>query len=238
MVLVAGDHPSPKGGMLSQQTIATSVCSAAVLSPTTDSTGRTSGLNHRFCSNVLPMVDQLHSRARRLTNSTADAEDLVQETLLRAFAAFESFQIGTNLRAWLFTIMSHAWIGQYRAAQRRPAERLTGEISEVSGSQRTLSPATSLRSAEAQVLDAMPDGQLAEALGRLSVASRTVVYLADVYGLRHQEIALLMDTSAATVASRLYRGRRKLRQLLTVASGEEDQAVASEQAGALRAVSN
>ncbi|OBJ12663.1 hypothetical protein A5624_10435 [Mycobacterium sp. 1482292.6] len=198
--------------------IATSACSAAVLSPITDSTARNSGLDRRFCNDVLPLVAQLHNRARRLTTTAADAEDLVQETLLRAYTAFETFQSGTNLRAWLFTIMSHTWIGQYRAAQRRPAERLTDQISDVSACHRVLGTATFLRSAEAEVLDAMPDGQLVDALRRLSVASRTVIYLADVHGLRHQEIALLMDTSPATVASRLYRGRRKLRQLLTTTS--------------------
>lgn len=174
----------------------------------------------RFSRDVLPLCEQLHARARRLTSKPADAEDLVQETLLRAFVGFDGFQEGTNLRAWLFTVMNHTWISKYRAAQRRPEERLTGDVSEAGAALRGLCLATTLRSAEAEVLDAMPDGQIAEALRQLPAEARTTIYLADVHGLRHNEIARVMDTPIATVTSRLHRGRRKLRQLLSESQTE------------------
>jgi RNA polymerase sigma-70 factor, ECF subfamily len=206
---------------LSQQPAATGRSGAADISTTLGGNQRRSDLAERFCRNALPLADQLHSRARRLTDRTIDAEDLVQETLLRAFARFESYREGTNVRAWLFTVMYHTWIDNHRAAQCRPAEHLTHRMSELDAACGGVNRVTAVWcSAEMEVLDAIPNGQVFNALRRLPVPAQTVVYLADVHGFPHKEIARLMSTSAATVTSRLYRGRQKLRELLTATERE------------------
>ena len=160
-----------------------------------------------FIRDVLPLIDQLYRAALRYTRTPADAEDLVQETMAKAYAGFHSFRAGTNLRAWLYRIMTNTWISSYRTAQRRPDEVLSADVTDV-----RLSAATP--SAELAALDAMGDDEVLDALRALPEGQRMVVYYADVEGFRYKEIAAIMDMPLGTVMSRLHRGRRNLRALL------------------------
>jgi RNA polymerase sigma-70 factor (ECF subfamily) len=160
-----------------------------------------------FIRDVLPLVDQLYRAALRYTRTPADAEDLVQETMAKAYAGFHSFRAGTNLRAWLYRIMTNTWISSYRTAQRRPDEVLSADVTDV-----RLSAATP--SAELAALDATGDDEVLDALRALPEGQRMVVYYADVEGFRYKEIAAIMDMPLGTVMSRLHRGRRNLRALL------------------------
>ena len=160
-----------------------------------------------FIRDVLPLVDQLYRAALRYTRTPADAEDLGQETMAKAYAGFHSFRAGTNLRAWLYRIMTNTWISSYRTAQRRPDEVLSADVTDV-----RLSAATP--SAELAALEAMGDEDVRDALQALPEAQRLVVYYADVEGFRYKEIAAIMDMPLGTVMSRLHRGRKNLRALL------------------------
>jgi RNA polymerase sigma-70 factor (ECF subfamily) len=160
-----------------------------------------------FIRDVLPLVDQLYRAALRYTHTPADAEDLVQETMAKAYAGFHSFRAGTNLRAWLFRILTNTWISSYRTAQRRPDEVLAADVIDV-----RLSAATP--SAELAALEAMGDEDVRDALQALPEGQRMVVYYADVEGFRYKEIAAIMDMPLGTVMSRLHRGRKNLRALL------------------------
>ena len=162
----------------------------------------------RFVRDVLPLVDQLYRAARRYTRSTADAEDLVQETMVKAYAGFHTFTAGTNVRAWLFRILTNTWITSYRTAQRRPDEVLAADVTDMSPG------AAKNQSAELAVLEAMGDDDVRDALQALPEAQRLVVYYADVEGFRYKEIAAILDLPLGTVMSRLHRGRRNLRALL------------------------
>jgi RNA polymerase sigma-70 factor (ECF subfamily) len=162
----------------------------------------------RFVRDVLPLVDQLYRAALRYTRRPADAEDLVQETMVKAYSGFHRFNDGTNVRAWLFRIMTNAWISSYRSAQRRPDEVLASDVAEV------WSSAAKNPSAELAVLEAMGDEAVRDALQALPGAQRLVVYYADVEGFRYKEIADILNVSLGTVMSRLHRGRANLRGLL------------------------
>jgi RNA polymerase sigma-70 factor (ECF subfamily) len=162
----------------------------------------------RFVRDVLPLVDQLYRAARRYTRTAADAEDLVQETMVKAYAGFHLFRAGTNVRAWLFRIMTNTWISSYRSAQRRVDEVLTADIAD------TRSSAAAHPSAELAVLEDMGDDEVRDALQALPEGQRLVVYYADVEGFRYKEIAEILDTPLGTVMSRLHRGRANLRALL------------------------
>jgi len=162
----------------------------------------------RFVRDVMPLVDQLYRAARRYTRSTADAEDLVQETMVKAYAGFHSFTVGTNIRAWLFRILTNTWITSYRTAQRRPDEVLAADVTDMRPS------ASQNQSAELAVLEAMGDEDVRDALQALPEHQRLVVYYADVEGFRYKEIAAILDTPLGTVMSRLHRGRTNLRTLL------------------------
>jgi RNA polymerase sigma-70 factor (ECF subfamily) len=145
----------------------------------------------------------------------SDAEDLVQETMVKAYTAFDSFQPGTGLKAWLFRIMTNSYINGYRKKRRQPVHYSTEEIAH-----RQLpaayenSASRYLRSAEEQALDLLPDGNVSAAMRALAPQFREAVFYADVEGLRYKEIAAIMNTPTGTVMSRLQRGRRQLRQLL------------------------
>jgi RNA polymerase sigma-70 factor, ECF subfamily len=171
-------------------------------------------LEVRFINEALPYLDQLHDRARRLTRNAVDAEDLVQETMLRAYTSFDTFSEGTNIRAWLFRIMTNTYINCWRRAQRRPSEYLTDHITDgqLAAQDRHLSRGA--QSAELDVLDALPDIELADALATLPAQFRLAVYYRDVAGLPCREIAEIMACCEGTVVSRLNRGRRRLRILL------------------------
>jgi RNA polymerase sigma-70 factor (ECF subfamily) len=160
------------------------------------------------------MLDQLYYIARRLTRCRADAEDLVQDTMLKAYAEFASFRSGTNLRAWLVRIMHNTWINAYHKTRRRPVENLSADISDWQLVAYGRHAAGTLRSAELEVLEALPDNELVLALSALPKNLQKVIYYADVEGFRYREISELMEIPLGTVMSRLHRGRGLLRGLL------------------------
>ncbi|WP_027019358.1 sigma-70 family RNA polymerase sigma factor [Corynebacterium sputi] len=181
--------------------------------PRTDETDQ--DLAERFERDALPLLDQLYGAALRMTRNPADAEDLVQEAYVKAYQGFRSYRPGTNLKAWLYRILTNAYINDYRKAQRRPAEYATEEITDYQIAETASHQSTGLRSAEVEALDLLPDDEIRTALMDLSEDYRMVVYYADVEGLPYKEIAEIMDTPIGTVMSRLHRGRKKLRESLT-----------------------
>lgn len=171
-------------------------------------------LTARFVNEAVPYLNQLHDRARRMTGNAVDAEDLVQETMLRAYAGFNTFSEGTNIRAWLFRIMTNTYINGLRRAQRRPREYLSDHITDRQLAANDQHSSQGPRSAELDALDALPDLELADALSTLPVQFRLAVYYRDIAGLRYREIAEIMACCEGTVMSRLHRGRQRLRNLL------------------------
>jgi RNA polymerase sigma-70 factor (ECF subfamily) len=171
-------------------------------------------LTARFERDAIPLLDQLYRGAQRMTRCHSDAEDLLQETMLKGYPDFRSFRHGTNLRAWLFRIMSNTWISAYHKTRRRPPESLSGRITDGHLADCDRHASTGLRSAEIEALEALPDNEITEALEILPDNLRMVVYYADIGGFRYKEIAEITDIPIGTVTSRLHRPRRQLRTLL------------------------
>jgi RNA polymerase sigma-70 factor, ECF subfamily len=169
---------------------------------------------HQFEDELLPLLDQLYRTARRHTSTHADAEDLLQETILKAFAGFDGFREGTNMRAWLYRILTNTWINSYRTKQRRPGEILSESITDAQLMSDAAHSSTDIPSAERQALQTVVDCDVIDALQALPEEQRLVIFYADVEGFRYKEIAAILDCPLGTVMSRLHRGRRSLRNLL------------------------
>ena len=171
-------------------------------------------LSPRFERDVTPLLPRLYNQALRMTNNHADAEDLLQETMFKAYRAFRTFREDTNVSAWLYRIMTNTYINSYRARQRRPAQYPIEQFTDMQLATDAQQFPTGQRSAEDQVLEILPDDDIKSAMQALPDQFRTAIYYADIEGYRFREVADLTDAPIGTVMSRLHRGRRQLRRRL------------------------
>lgn len=188
---------------------------AAPAPATTPAAARTQGVARTgFDEEIRPYLDQLYPTALRMTRNPADAEDLVQETLTKAYTAYHQFTPGTNLRAWLHRILANTFINNYRKTKREPSITPGADPHQdwQLGNDPLAGPA---KSAEAEALDKMTDSAVLAALRDLPDDFKTAIWLADVEGYPYREVAAMMGTPIGTVMSRLHRGRGRLRQQLT-----------------------
>jgi len=169
-----------------------------------------------FVDATSPLMDQLYGAALRMTRNAADAEDLIQETFLRAYRGYERFEEGTNLRAWMYRILTNTYINSYRAKQRRPEESDLADVEDLYLYRRLggLEASQRGRSAEDELMDLVTDSEVKDALEALPEQFRVAVLLADIEGFSYKEIAEMLDVPIGTVMSRLHRGRKGLQKAL------------------------
>jgi RNA polymerase sigma-70 factor (ECF subfamily) len=169
-----------------------------------------------FADLAMPYMSALYSAALRMTRNPSDAEDLVQETYLRAYRGFGGFKEGTNLKAWLYKILTNTFINTYRAKKRRPEQVDLDDVEDFYLFRRLggLEAVEAVRSPEAEVLESIPDQVVKSALEDLPEQFRMAVLLADIEGFSYKEIAEIMDVPIGTVMSRLHRGRKQLQKRL------------------------
>jgi RNA polymerase sigma-70 factor, ECF subfamily len=184
-----------------------------------------------FDRDLIALLEPLRRQALRMTSHPADAEDLLQQTMLNAYAGARLFQPGTNLNAWLHRIMTNTYINSYRKKKRQPAQRPTDRITDRQLVASAAYRPACLRSAEDEALDTLPNPDITAAMQLLPEQFRIAVYFADVAGFSYKEIAALMDTEQGTVSSRLNRGRRQLRALLTDSPSRQQRPEASPHQG-------
>ncbi|HMC51501.1 MAG TPA: sigma-70 family RNA polymerase sigma factor [Acidimicrobiales bacterium] len=170
----------------------------------------------RFVEQAMEHMPSLYTAALRMTRNPAEAEDLVQETYLKAYRSFESFKEGTNLKAWLYKILTNTFINAYRARRRRPEQSELDDVEDLYLYRRLggLEAAAAGRSAEEEVMDLFTDVEVKDALESLPEQFRMAVLLADVEGFSYKDIADIMDVPIGTVMSRIHRGRRALQKVL------------------------
>ncbi|MGL5405620.1 MAG: sigma-70 family RNA polymerase sigma factor [Propionibacteriaceae bacterium] len=185
-----------------------------MMSQITETTAASDDPEAVFEHEAMSHLDALYGAALRYTRNKADAEDLVQDTYAKAFAHWRQFAQGTNLKAWLYRILTNTYISSYRKAQRSPKTAGEGQIEDWQLADAASHDAIGLRSAEIEALEAMPSQVVKDALEALPSDYRMVVLLADVEGFKYKEIADIMDTPIGTVMSRLNRGRTQLREAL------------------------
>lgn len=176
---------------------------------TTPATDRSEELAARFTTDVSLLIDQLRRAARRYAGQQADAEDLLQQTLMQAWKSYSTFEPGTNMRAWLFRIMANTWINGYRTAQRRPSEVLVSEHLDEGVAARRGS------NVEDAVLDDIPAPELRQALELLPESQRVLLYYAYVEGYKLKDVSAMTGLPVGTIMSRLYRARHRLRASLS-----------------------
>ena len=177
-------------------------------------------LQARFMDEAMPLMDQLFGAALGMTRNRADAEDLVQETYLKAYQKFHQYQPGTNIKAWLYRILTNTYITGYRKAQRAPKRASSDTVEDWQLAEAASHSEVGLKSAEVQALEALPSIQLRDALDSLSEEHRMVVLMADVEGMSYKEIAEELGVPMGTVMSRLNRARKNLRSLLADVAAE------------------
>jgi RNA polymerase sigma-70 factor (TIGR02947 family) len=192
----------------------------------------TTDLAARFTRETEPLLDVLARGARRLTHNDAEAEDLLQDALLHAYVGFHTFKKGTNLKAWLFRILYNRWVSAYRTKQRRPAEVSVDDVTERDLAESAARLPAGLRSAESEVLNALPDGEIKAALSALPEGFAAVLYFADVEGYTYAETAALLDIPMGTVMSRAARGRQRLRIALAHRAHDRGDFVVGQQSAA------